>query len=106
MKRALVTLALLLCAGCNNPTAVGSPCTVTSDCDPAHYCDTSSPGGFCTRGCTFEGRKEECPAGSICAHPGGTVLVCAPICTDTSQCRDQYACNTLIGSDTRACTKK
>ena len=104
MKRALVTFAVLFCAGCNNSTDVGSPCTVTADCDPAHYCVTTAPGGFCTRGCTFEGRKDECPGGSVCAYIGGTVLVCAPICTSTSQCRDKYDCNTNVGTDVRSCT--
>lgn len=103
MKCAFVAFAFLACAACNNSTAVGSPCTVTADCDPAHFCDTSTPGGFCTRGCTFEGRTDECPGGSICTYTGGTVLVCAPICTTKAQCRDHYDCKAVKGVATLAC---
>ena len=106
MKRALVAFAFLLSAACNSGTGVGSPCTVTTDCESAHYCDTSQPGGFCTRGCTFVGRTTECPGGAICTYTGGTVMVCAPICTGDSQCRDLYACNAVTSTDSKACGPK
>jgi hypothetical protein len=106
MNRVLVTFAFLFCVGCNNPTAVGSPCSVTADCDGAHFCDTSTPGGFCTRGCTFQGKTDECPSGSICTFTGTTALVCAPVCATPSQCRSEYDCSPVLNTETRACTPK
>ena len=62
------------------------------------------PGGFCTRGCTFEGKTDECPGGAICSYAGGTALVCAPICSHKSQCRDRYDCKRVTGVQTQACS--
>jgi hypothetical protein len=106
MKRALLAFALFAGAACNSPTDVGSPCSVTTDCDGAHFCDTSSPGGFCTRGCTFEGALDECPGGSICTYTGGTVQVCAPYCTTDADCRNLYGCYDVKGSTKKACGPK
>ena len=108
MKRAHVALAFLVFAGCfNNSTDVGTPCTVTADCDPAHFCDTSSPGGFCTKGCTFEGTTtKECPSGSVCTYTGGTVMVCANTCKTDANCRDQYGCYPVKNSTLLACGPK
>ena len=93
MKRVLVSLSFLFVAACNN-IGVGSPCTVTTDCEIGLVCNTSVPGGMCTHGCSFEGATRlECPAGSVCAAIGTNSLNCVPSCTGAGQCRDQYECN-------------
>lgn len=106
MKRPLAALAFLFLIACGGGTNVGSPCTVNGDCNVGQYCNTATPGGFCTRGCTFEGTQlNECPGGSICTNVGSS-LVCAPICTGATGCRDQYECNGTTGSSVKSCRPK
>ncbi len=104
MIRALAALAFLAVAACNIPSQIGSPCSVTADCEGGQQCNTSFNGGFCTKGCTFEGKADECPKGSICSYAGGTSMICAPTCSGDSQCRSlYYGCYPVQNSTLKAC---
>ena len=71
------------------------------------YCNTSVAGGYCTRGCTFEGTQlQECPAGSICTSFGSAAQVCANICTGDGSCREGLQCNGVSGSNVKSCKPK
>ena len=107
MKRALVSFAFLFVVGCGSSIGIGAPCTVNTDCEPAHYCNTAAPGGMCTHGCSFEGAGlSECPAGSVCTNVGSNTRACAATCTGGTGCRDQYECNGITGSTVKACKPK
>ena len=107
MKRPLVALAFLFVVACNNPSGVGSPCTVNTDCDLGQYCDTTAPGGFCTHGCSFGGAKlNECPSGSVCTSIRVGTQVCAATCSEAATCRAQYECAAVDGAVTKACKPK
>ena len=107
MKRPLVAIAFLFLVACGKGVGVGSPCTVNGDCNSGQYCNTSVPGGYCTRGCSFEGNQlQECPAGSVCTGFGSNTLVCAVICTGANECRENFECNGVSGSSVKSCKPK
>ncbi len=101
MKRALLSFAALVVVACNNPTGIGSPCTIDSDCDRGQVCFNEA-GGFCSRGCSFEGTTRECPTGSVCTNTGAS-LVCAQVCQGPAECRDKYECAAVAASTVMAC---
>jgi hypothetical protein len=67
MPRGLVALlfSVALSVGCGHN--IGDSCTTNVDCDPTgiRFCDTASPGGYCTiDGCDVD----TCPSGSVCVR--------------------------------------
>ncbi len=96
----------MLLAACGFGSSAGHPCTVKSDCDPGEVCFASAPGGFCSKGCAQEGATTDCPSGTLCTHVGGTDLICSPRCTSDGDCRTQYVCGAVVGTDTKACQPK
>lgn len=102
-------LALLATACGQSNGTIGAACTTTRDCEYGQVCNTTGSGGFCTRGCTFNGERGECPAGATCAQTGmgigTTVLLCLPLCTEGATCRDGYECSTTVGT-VKACKPK
>lgn len=110
MKRLLPLAAVLVAvSACNSIGTIGAACTVTRDCEYGQVCNSTGAGGFCTRGCTFNGERGECPTGSTCAQVGtgigNTVLLCLPICAEGATCRDGYECATTVGT-VKACKPK
>jgi hypothetical protein len=106
MRRLLVfsaaTLALAL-AGCG-VSSVGRACTLDVDCDRGQTCYTDAPGGYCTKGCDAEGTSKDCPGGTLCApHPGR--LLCSNPCQADGDCRTNYVCSAVTGSEQKACVK-
>ncbi|MBX7098464.1 MAG: hypothetical protein K1X89_12175 [Myxococcaceae bacterium] len=102
---------LLLCAAaailsCGGQSTLGGACTKNADCTIGQTCFLAEPGGFCSHGCSILGSTTECPADSVCAYQGGTDLVCSPICTADSACRQEYACKALIVGGKSACAPK
>jgi hypothetical protein len=107
MKRPLVAIAFLFLGACGSGASIGSPCTVNGDCNSGQYCNTAVAGGYCTRGCTFEGTQiKECPQGSVCTSFGTNALVCTAICNGAGDCRDGFECNGTSGSSTKSCKPK
>lgn len=103
MKNAiLAALSLCLSAACA-PNAVGTTCTTNADCSDAYSCFREVAGGFCSRGCTSIGSFRDCPANSACAQVAKSTLVCAPTCTDDSQCNSALRCLELPGFDQKVC---
>jgi hypothetical protein len=107
MKKLIALGAMFWVAGlaaCGAASRVGQPCTVQTDCEPGQSCFTSGPGGFCSKGCSFQGATTaECPGGTVCTHVDANTLVCAPICQSSADCREQYGCGQVIGSTHSAC---
>lgn len=102
--RALAALAVLVVSSCGTPITVGAVCEKAADCEPGQQCLTSVPAGFCTRGCLTEGSLTECPGGTICTFFGGSRQVCSTYCTVNADCRVNYECTPVRGSnDKQAC---
>lgn len=97
MTRTLGIVALLatLCA-CGEVT-VGAICEKRDDCALGQDC-VPSPGGFCSKGCTFQGDITDCPGGTVCTFFGASTLVCSTYCTTSADCRINYEC---VGVKTR-----
>ncbi|MFL5318519.1 MAG: hypothetical protein ACJ790_02610 [Myxococcaceae bacterium] len=107
MRKALLSVMFgfgLLAAGCGG-TDVGHSCTTNSDCSNGLSCNTNQPGGYCTKGCSVEGSGTECPGGSVCSSQGGGLL-CALVCQGQNDCRAEYECNGVSGSDQKTCRPK
>lgn len=109
MKRtlffSLISFGLSIFAlGCGN-TSIGVGCTDNEQCDNGQTCYTAAPGGYCTNGCFVEGSDEDCPAGSVCSNTS-LGLVCARLCTDQGDCREEYECNGVSRSDAKVCAPK
>jgi hypothetical protein len=95
---------LLSVSACSGTTA-GAACETNDDCDSGQTCYADLPGGFCAKGCATEGKSDECPRGSTCAVTG-LHSVCAPDCEQQSECREDYECNGITGSDHKVCKPK
>jgi hypothetical protein len=85
----LCLFALVGLTGC--APAVGDSCSVNSDCPTAAFCDTSSPGGYCT---IQDCRPGECPAQSVCVRFDDRNSYCLQSCSSDEDCRSGYACRT------------
>ncbi len=58
-----LTLSLVSVAACGHD--IGDSCEINVDCDPrgTRFCDTASPGGYCTQqGCDYN----TCPGEAVC----------------------------------------
>jgi hypothetical protein len=103
--------ALGLLAACDNTPApvplvltrstVGGPCTVNGDCVAGLSCETSDPGGQCTKACSA---ASDCPSGGVCNDEGA----CYKGCSSDADCRtgEGYACvdgTTISGAATKIC---
>lgn len=106
----LVTAFLSFATACGSVSTIGAPCTVNTECEYGQVCNSSGAGGFCTRGCTFDGSRGECPTGSTCTMSGSgigtTVLLCLPLCAGGSGCRDGYECVAAGSTKITACKPK
>lgn len=105
MKKLALGAWLLVAVACGPTSRVGQPCTVKADCEGGQSCYTSLPGGFCSKGCTFQGATvSECPNGTVCTQLGtGNQQICAPVCDDAADCRAEYDCKAVTGSASSAC---
>jgi hypothetical protein len=65
---ALFAISLAVWAGCSHN--IGDGCSNNVDCDPTglRFCDTASPGGYCTiDGCDINtSGSDTCPGNSVC----------------------------------------
>jgi hypothetical protein len=98
---ALVVLPLL---ACERTSYVGESCA-DEGCGSGLSCLADFPGGFCTRECSPAGDAAGCQEDSLCIHQQGG-LMCAPVCTSDSACREGYECRGESGSSVRACRVK
>jgi hypothetical protein len=98
----LAWLAGLGLAACG-PT-IGDACASDRDCG-AGVCllKDSTPGGACSLACAVGGPP--CPAGTLCVkdaitkgQPG-----CMRSCKRQADCRDEYVCTLVKGSETPVC---
>ena len=78
---------LVLGAGCT--PIVGDACESAADCGQGLYCESSLPGGYCTRSaCTSQG----CPDEGICVLFDEDTSFCMLPCSGADDCRDDYLC--------------
>jgi hypothetical protein len=74
MRTAATLLAVALVAGCSHK--IGDACNVNVDCSPLgdRFCDTASPGGYCTiEGCDVRmddngNLIDSCPSEAVCVR--------------------------------------
>lgn len=105
--RALSSLFLIAAVACgDDPPNVGAMCTSASGCDAELTCNTTVPGGYCTKACTTSGAKAECPDDSICDSVTGGGTTCVKTCSSASDCRPDQDCNGVSGSNVKACKPK
>ncbi|WP_147446544.1 hypothetical protein [Corallococcus sp. CA047B] len=97
----VVGLAVLPLMGCGGTGAAGESCS-EEGCDVGLECRQDFPGGFCAQECTQEGAQAGCPADMLCARQSESLL-CSPVCDSQSDCRDNYSCNGVSGTDQKAC---
>lgn len=102
MKKMLLSAAALVFLAACGGTSIGNACTTDADCDNTQTCDTSLPGGYCTKGCLQEGNDKECPGGSLCIANGGR-FQCSDSCSVANDCRDGYECSATSDSTGKAC---
>lgn len=101
MLRALLVASALSLAACGG-TSVGRECTANTDCGAGQVCYTDLPGGFCSKGCSTPGSENECPGGTLCSTHNNQQL-CAPVCQTKAECRADYECNGVTGTDKKTC---
>lgn len=94
---ALVTfsLASALAAGC--APEIGDACIASNECGPTQVCDTTAPGGYCTRLNCFE---DGCPSEGVCIDfQENGISACMRRCDDNRDCRnrDGYVCRADLG---------
>ncbi len=107
MKAIFFTAVVLLASACGgDPPNVGATCTATEGCDEALTCDTSVPGGYCTKSCTTLGSTGQCPEEAVCDSVAGAAMNCVKICKTSSDCRSDQDCNGVSGSNLKACKPK
>lgn len=83
---------LMLTAGC--AAIVGDECVHDSDCGTGLLCDSSLPGGYCTRpGCEASG----CSAEGLCVIFNEEISYCMKPCESGEDCRSSYKCVTDFG---------
>lgn len=83
-------------ASSSTPSLVGGPCGSTAACSEGLDCDTTHPGGVCTKPCSDDGA---CPGRARCA--GGRCRArCEPRAL-TETCRAGFACS--LGESGGAC---
>jgi hypothetical protein len=101
----LVVLTVLPLLACNT-RYLGEECAHSDDfCDSDLSCREDFPGGFCTRPCSPKGDAAGCPQDSLCIQQFNQ-LMCAPVCTSDTQCREGYECRGETGSSVRSCRVK
>lgn len=99
-------LVMLLVACGDDPPNVGGTCTATDGCDEGLMCNTTVPGGYCTKSCTTSGSTSECPDEAVCDAIAGTAVTCVKICQTKEDCRSDQDCNGVSGSNIKACKPK
>lgn len=110
MKNASLVLGLLALSalGCGAASRLGGACTTNADCDYGQICNSGGAGGFCSRGCSLDGTRGECPEGGTCSTVGTgigtTSLICVPLCSGGG-CREGYEC-VAAGGTVTACKPK
>lgn len=100
----LLAAAALVFSACQSVT-VGIECTERADCAPAQECFTGTklPAGFCSKGCSEAGSGRECPGGTYCTPFVGGMQLCAPTCTETTDCRINYKCEASAPNAPKTC---
>jgi hypothetical protein len=94
-------------AGCGDSGhAVGGSCGAGGDCADGLRCDTTIPGGYCTKDCTTAGSTDECPEGAVCDEVTGAQVYCVQICQTSADCPDTLDCNGVSSSNLKACKPK
>jgi hypothetical protein len=98
MRKLLLLLATMALPGCPGCTVIiGTPCSEQAPCAEPYACDTTMPGGYCTRACTTEGDSaRECAFSGdqydgVCARFDGG-LTCLRVCSAPGDCREGYRC--------------
>ena len=86
----LVSALLLLGLGQACAAQVGDSCGSNGDCGTNRICDTSLPGGYCTRTpCDVNG----CPDEAVCITFEDGHSFCMKYCSNDGDCRGgDYAC--------------
>ena len=89
--------ALCTTAGVDD-TCVGGPCFEQDQCQELCVVGDDFPGGMCSLSC---GNDSMCASGTSCVDtPSDQGFLCLLDCTDASDCRDQYACESLDRAET------
>lgn len=105
MRALVLSIVLVGCGGGDSPN-VGGTCTATDGCDQDLTCNTTVPGGYCTKACTSPGTTNECPDGSVCDAIAGTAISCVKICKSSGDCRADQSCNGTTAGNIKACKPK
>ena len=74
--------------------SIGAACSGDGDCGMNLGCDTSAPGGYCTRTCT----TPDCGAGNFCYATQNGGGVCLDGCASNADCGAGYTCQGEAGS--------
>ena len=90
---AALLLALVLGGGC--AAQIGDSCSSNGDCGTNRICDTSLPGGYCTRA---ECEVNDCPDEAVCIAFEDGHSFCMKYCNDDGDCRGgEYVCVQDVG---------
>ena len=107
MRVLFFTAVVILASACGgDPPNVGATCTAGGGCDEGLTCDSSVPGGYCTKACTTSGSTAQCPEESVCDAVAGAAMNCVKICKTGTDCRPDQDCNGVSGTNIKACKPK
>ncbi len=99
MVRAFAVSSILFIVACGQVITLGGECTTRDQCVSGESCVTAAPAGFCSKACAVEGSLKDCPGGTVCTYFGASVQVCSNYCTTNSECRINYQCAEIKGTE-------
>ena len=107
MRKVLAGLPIVFFLGCASDRApIGGSCETNGGCERDLLCDTTIPGGYCTKACATPGQASECPEGAVCDAVAGKGVQCVQICQRHEDCRSSLDCNGVSGTNIKACKPK
>ena len=107
MRAFFFTAFVILASACGgDPPNVGATCTAGDGCDEGLTCDSSVPGGYCTKACTTSGSTDQCPEAAVCDTVAGAAMNCVKICKTATDCRADQDCKGVSGTNIKACKPK
>lgn len=88
----IAVFSVLTLAAC--APEVGDECATSAECGTVGFCDTSSPGGYCTQ---TPCETNSCPDESVCVPFENDQTYCMRRCSNNGDCRSGYTCRDDIG---------